>query len=52
MIRLDCLKDNNARLTQWSLSLQPFQFCINHQPGKASSNVDALSRASDGAKQV
>ena len=49
---LDRLKDNNARLTHWSLSLQPFQFHINHRPGKANTNADALSRASDGAKQV
>ena len=49
---LNRLKDNNARLTRWSLSLQPFQFCINHRPGKANSNADALSRASNSAKQV
>lgn len=42
---LDRLKENNARLTRWSLSLQPFKFTINHQAGKANSNADALSRA-------
>ena len=41
---LDRLKDNNSRLTQWSLALQPYQFQVNYHTGKANSNADGLSR--------
>ncbi len=41
---LDRLKDDNSRLSRWSLALQPFQFRVEHRPGKANSNADALSR--------
>ena len=44
---LDRLKENNARLTRWSLSLQPYQFRVQYRPGKANANADALSRAGD-----
>ena len=40
---LDRLKENNARLTRWSLSLQPYQFEVKYQSGKKTSNADALS---------
>ena len=40
---LDCLKEDNAHLTRWSLSLQPYQFTVCHQAGKANANADALS---------
>ena len=47
---LDRLKENNARLTRWSLALQPFQFSVKHRPGKVNSTADVLSRAPlDGA---
>ena len=42
---LDRVKENNARLTRWSLSLQPYQFDVVYRPGKANGNADALSRA-------
>jgi len=42
---LDRLKDNNARLTRWSLSLQPNKFTVIYRTGKANGNADALSRA-------
>ena len=42
---LDRLKENNARLTLWSLVLQPFQFEVKHRPGRDNGNADALSRA-------
>ena len=33
---LDCLKENNARLTRWSLSLQPYAFKIVYRkPGQS-----------------
>ena len=40
---LDRLKENNARLTRWSLSLQPYQFEVKYRSGKKNSNADALS---------
>ena len=43
---LNRLKDSNARLTRWSLALQPYVFNIKHQAGTANSDADALSRLS------
>ena len=40
---LNRLKDNNTRLTRWSLSLQPFEFTVKHQAGMANSSADTLS---------
>ena len=42
---LDRIKDNNARLTRWSLALQPFAYTVEYHAGKANANADALSRA-------
>ena len=42
---LNCLKDKNARLTQWSLALQPYDFTVRYRTGTANRNADALSRA-------
>jgi len=42
---LDRIKDNNARLTCWSLALQPYKFTVEYRAGKSNSNADALSRA-------
>ena len=41
---LDRLKDNNSRLTRWSLDLQLHPFQVNYCTGKANSNADGLSR--------
>ena len=41
---LDRLKENNSRLTRWSLALQSFKFEVQHRAGKANANADALSR--------
>ena len=41
---LDRLKENNARLTRWSLSLQPYHFVVNYRSGSKNGNADALSR--------
>lgn len=42
---LNRLKDNNAKLTRWSLALQPYDFVINYRPGNTNGNADGLSRA-------
>ena len=42
---LDRLKGSNAKLTRWSLALQPYHFTIKHRPGAQNNNADALSRA-------
>ena len=34
----------NSRLTQLSMSLQPFRFKIRYRQGKLNENADALSR--------
>ena len=41
---LDRVKENNGRLTRWSLALQPFQFTVEHRPGTQNGNADGLSR--------
>ena len=41
---LNWVKENNARLTQWSLLMQPFQYNLTYHPGRVNSNADALSR--------
>ena len=38
------MKQNNSRLTRWSLSLQPYTFRVKYRVGKAHGNVDALSK--------
>ena len=39
------MKENNARLTRWSLALQPYQFKVKHRAGKDNENADGLSRS-------
>ena len=41
---LDRLKDNNSRLTRWSLALQPYDYTVIYRSGKENANADALSR--------
>ena len=41
---LNRVKENNCRLTRWSLSLQHFQYTIEHRPGSKNANDDSLSR--------
>lgn len=38
------MKDSNARITRWYLSLQPYQFTVLHRPGKENLAADFLSR--------
>ena len=40
---LDRLKENNPRLCQWSLALQPFDFTVEHRSGVNNLNANALS---------
>ena len=42
---LDKLRENNAKLSRWSLALQPFQIQVQHWPGKENGNADSLSRS-------
>ena len=41
---LDWVKESNARLMRWSLSLQPYQFELAYRPGNQNGNADGLSR--------
>ena len=41
---LQTFKDKNARLTRWSLALQPYTFTVQHRKGRDNANADALSR--------
>ena len=41
---LKTMKDKNARLTRWSLALQPYNFTVEHQKRKDNANADMLSR--------
>ena len=43
---LEKLKESNARLCRWSLSLQPYTFEVQHRAGVLNQNADALSRSS------
>ncbi len=36
------LKENNPRLSRWSLALQPYNFEVKYRAGKANGNADAL----------
>ena len=38
------MKDENGRLTRWSLSLQPYNFRVIHRAGTTNANADGLSR--------
>lgn len=37
-------KDLCVRVARWALSLEEFQYIIEHRPGKNMMHVDALSR--------
>ena len=41
---LQMFKDRNARLTRWSLALQPYTFTTQHRRGRDIANAYALSR--------
>ncbi len=44
LLYLDRFKDENHRLTRWALSLQSYQFEVQHRPGRNNGNADRLSR--------
>ena len=44
---LNSLKEKNARLTKWSLSLQQYDLIVFHPKGRENGNADALSRISN-----
>lgn len=41
---LDQLKEDNSRLTRWSLALQLYQYSVVYRAGQANGNTDGLSR--------
>ena len=41
---LQRMKNSNARLTRWALSLQPFYCGMQHRSGEKNGNADGLSR--------
>ncbi|MGH0117755.1 UNVERIFIED_CONTAM: hypothetical protein FKN15_039051 [Acipenser sinensis] len=41
---LHTMRDTNARITRWSLALQPFNFVVKHRAGKEHLNADFFSR--------
>jgi len=41
---LNNMKDTNARITRWYLSLQPYRFTILHRPGRENLTANFLSR--------
>ena len=41
---LQYFREKNARLTRWSLILQPYYFTVQHRKGQVNGNADALSR--------
>lgn len=41
---LDRMRDSNARITRWYLSLQPYKFTVQYKPGKDNVTADFLSR--------
>ena len=42
--RVEPVKEKNARLIRWSLSLQGYSFAVEHKNGHANANMDTLSR--------
>lgn len=46
---INTMKDHNAWVTQWYLSLQPFQFQVRHIPGKRNVVADYLSHVTHGS---
>ena len=40
---LDKVRENDAKFSCWSLALQPFQFVVQHRPGKENQNADSCS---------
>lgn len=41
------MKDTNAWIIRRYLLLQPYDFCVLHQPGKAQANAESLSRVGE-----
>ena len=37
------LKENNSRLSRWSLALQPYQYSVQYRTGKENGNADACT---------
>lgn len=44
---INTIKDQNARMTRWYLSLQPFKFHVRYKAGKSNVTADYLSRLPD-----
>lgn len=44
---LERMKNGNGRITWWYMAMQPFQFPVQHVPGKSNVTADYLSRCSN-----
>ena len=49
---LSNLKDSHGRLARWALTLQTYNFTIEHLSGKANANADGLSQELESATKV
>ena len=41
---LHTMHNSNARLTRWTLAMQPFEYDVKYRPGAQNGNADGLSR--------
>ena len=49
---LSNLKDSNGRLARWALTLQTYNFTIEHRIGKANANANGPSQEPESATKV
>ena len=47
LVWLNRMRDSNARITRWYLSLQPFKYTVKYRTGASNTVADSLSRAAE-----